>query len=118
MNRVKNTLLQQSQPIICGVLLDLTFFLRLESGVETKLSEYVHIINSYVRLLRQIHTQSHIFIELYASTTTRLQEEATVPFIKSLNTAITTILNQSQCANSPNLAGALSTALCSLGPRG
>ncbi|KAL7719235.1 General transcription factor IIH subunit 3 [Entamoeba marina] len=104
---------QQSQSVICGILLDITYFLR-DKATDKDLFQYVHSITTYVQLLQQIHDESIFFIIPYTTTTKFIEQHQNTQLLHTLYNTITSLIHQNYETTTPKLSTALSIGLCAI----
>ncbi|BFU21499.1 hypothetical protein conserved [Entamoeba histolytica] len=119
MQKQQSTLIKQSLPMICGILLDATFFVHNNRKLNVEeIREYVNIINSFIRVLKEIHDNSSIFIIVYAGKSVFVKESDRGELTISIAEAIKEVLNDKFLVNEPNLSSAMSLALTTINKDG
>ena len=104
--------LEQSKSMICGILLDVNYFIVNNKEVNPdEIQKYIKIIETYLRLLNETHADSDIFLVLYTGTCELIQWNEMMDLSAEMIRVIKSLLSHKTITNVPNLSSAMSLSL-------
>ncbi|ELP94906.1 RNA polymerase II transcription factor B subunit, partial [Entamoeba invadens IP1] len=98
--------MEESKAMICGILLDATYF---TTHVD-KISQYVQTISAFVKVFKEIHDMSFVFLQIFAGKTVYVDTKDHL--FENIANGVKQVLTEKFDAKRPNLSAAMSSAMC------